>query len=157
MWTQIAADDAAGLARHVAIMQQMDHRYAGLRTKDLLDSLTGEQGEVWYYLGDGFEIAMMFRYLRPRDQWHLAHVGFVGDVEPAEVLRINILRGLNFLETHAVSSVVAVRPRTVDSDALREYHDLCLTHPQLSITVLNESDDRVLWDVSLVPIAPQVS
>lgn len=134
----------------MSIMQQMDHGYGGLTRRDIVQSLEHESGEVWHYQGATFEIAVMFRFIAERRQWHMAHVGFVGDVEPADVLDINILRGREFLQSHAVTSALAVRPKVVDYQPLGQYHGLCLTHPQLKITILNDTDIRQLWQVELL-------
>jgi len=148
MWTQIDASNVPGLARHVAIMQQMDRGYAELKASSLVFAISEEQGEVWHYQGTNFEIAMMFRYLAPRRQFHLAHVGFVGNVQPAQVLDINILRGRDFFRSHSIQAVVGVRPKSIDFQPLALYHDLCLTHPNLKISVESETEEKVVWNIA---------
>jgi hypothetical protein len=152
VWTQINSGDIEGLNRHVAIMQQMDQRYAELSVDDLRSAIANERAEIWHYQGQGFEIAMLLRYINARQQWHLANVGFVGNVQPAEALEINLQKGREFFLTHDVSSVVAVRPKAMDYAPLQQYHDLCLSHPDLAITVLNDTEDRTLWELAYTAV-----
>ena len=150
MWTQIGADDAAGLARQVAIMQQMDHGYAGLKTSDLVASIVTQQGEVWHYQGQGFEIGLLFQYSHERKHWQLAQVGFVANVQPAAALDLVVARGRDFSQSHGVASVFAARPATMDYQPLLVFYDLCLTNPNLHIRVVAQNEVKTIWEISYV-------
>jgi hypothetical protein len=151
MWSLIAANDTVGLDRHVALMLQMDRGYGNLTAADLVDAIRFQQGELWHYQGQGFHIGMLFLYSRERQRWILAQMGFFGTVQPAQALDINVLRGRDFFQAHGVSSLLAVRPKTMDFQPLLTYYDLCLTHPHLQITVVAQTDEKTIWDISYVP------
>jgi len=150
MWTQVNANDVAGLDRHVAIMQQMDPHFLELRAIDVANSIRYQQGEAWHYQGTGFEIAMMFCVTPIHNQWNVPHVGFVGNVQPAEVLDLTVSLWHEFLQAHGVTSVFVVHPKTIDCQPLRQYHNLVPAHPRVKITLVKETDAKSLWQAEYV-------
>lgn len=151
MWTQVGVDDLPGLDRHVAIMHQMDHGYGNLTARELGQAINEQRGEVWHYQGQGFEIAMLFQYSWPRMHWQLAQVGFVGNVQPAEVLERNVARAKGFFQAHNdAPSFFCAPPHSMDYPPLLVYYGLCLQHPQLQITVVHQAETKDIWEVRYV-------
>jgi hypothetical protein len=150
MWTQVSASDEAGLRRHVAIMQQMDHGYGTLTVYDLMERILRLQGEVWHYQGNGFEIGLIFQYRSQRSQWELAQVGFIGQVQPSVVLDLSTQRFKDFLQGHGISSVTAVRPTAVDYQPLEALYELVPQSPKLKLTVGQPVALGTVWTIAYV-------
>lgn len=148
MWSQIGDNDNPGLARHVAIMRQMNRGYGKLTPEKLKLAIRFQQGELWHYQGQGFEIALLFQYAVERKQWLLAQLGFVGDVEPAQALDINVQRGHEFLQAHKAASLFCARPHSVEYPPLLVYFDLCLQHPKLQVTVVHQAENIDVWEIA---------
>lgn len=147
MWTRVTPDDAAGLQRHVALMQQMDHGYGLLSPRDLVRSLLEERGELWHYQGNGFEIGMLFQYSWDRGQWQLAQVGFQGQVQPAAVADLNVAQAKQFCQAHGTDAFFCGVPLRMDYAPLLEYYALCKQHPQLRVTIIHQAATKEIWQI----------
>jgi hypothetical protein len=150
MWTQVGADDQAGLQRHVAIMQQMDRGYGKLTERDLIRSIIEQKGELWIYRGDGFEIGLHFQYSWERHKWQLAQVGFTGRIEPSAVLDLNVAQGRLFFERHRIDAVFCGPPLRVDYAPLQAYYTECKKHSQLRVEVIYKTDIKEIWEIRYV-------
>jgi hypothetical protein len=148
MWTQVSMTDTAGLSRHVAIMQQMDHRYAKLASRDLVMSILERQGEVWHYQGQGFDIGMALQYRQERQEWELAQLGFVGQVQVSQVLDLVIQKGLAFTQAHGISSLSAVRPNAIDYQPLETFYQLCAQDTRIRITAGRQVVLGTVWHLA---------
>lgn len=147
MWTQIDLNNDIGIRKHIAIMQQMDGGYGALTAGDIRTTMLERQGELWHYRGQGFEIGMLFQYSPEREHWQLAQVGFIGNVQPAQVLDINVQRGRAFVQLHGITSFFAAVPKTMAFAPLLAYYDLCLHHPELNIAIIYQAESKDIWEI----------
>ena len=150
MWTQVSADDSGGLNRHMGIMRQMAHSYAMMPSAVLVAAIRKQQGELWHYQGQGFEIGILFQYSLEREHWQVLHVGFVGNVQPAAALDLTVSRIRDFLQGHNTPSFFTVPVTTADYQPLRAFYDLCLTNPDLRVRLVAQGDVGSVWEVSYI-------
>ena len=148
MWTQISIDDLAGLQNFVAIMLQMDSHYGGLQVSDLRRILLDNQGEAWHYQGNGFELVMLFQSSAQRVQWQLTYLGFIGNVQPADVLNPAIDRAAAFLQAHSAEFFYSFRPATVDYVPLGQFYNLVPQSPLLQVAVIRQTDQGEVWQIA---------
>ena len=150
MWTQIGVNDAAGLARQVTIMWPAVRLFANILALVFVASIKKQQGELWHYQGDGFEIGVLFQYSGVRTHWQLARLGVTGDVQAAQAEGILALQLRDFLRKHGASSVFTVPVKATDNRQFAAIYSACVSNPNLQIRLAAQNDVRALWEISYV-------
>jgi hypothetical protein len=150
MWTQIGVNDAAGLARQVTIMWPAVRLFANILALVFVASIKKQQGELWHYQGDGFEIGVLFQYSGVRTHWQLARLGVTGDVQAAQAEGILALQLRDFLRKHGASSVFTVPVNATEDRSLAALYNACVADPNLSIRLVSRNEINSLWEINYV-------
>ena len=108
---------------------------------------------MWYYRGQGFDIALRYHYVSKRGRWQLANVGFLGDVEPRIPLEVVLEKSKEFLIEQGCSSLFAIRPKQMTNPGIEAFHRLVPEHPELKVTVEHETADRLMWNLDIRELA----
>jgi len=150
MWTQIGVNDAAGLARQVTIMWPAVRLFANILALVFVASIKKQQGELWHYQGDGFEVGVLFQYSRERAHWQLARLGVGGNVRPVQAADIVVAQVRDFLRKHGAFSVFTVPVKATDNRQFAAIYSACVSNPNLQIRLAAQNDVRALWEISYV-------
>ena len=148
MWREVDRDNTRLMECWCRIIRSMNGDYAArMDVGELLRNMGDEQGCTWYYDGNGFDIALRFHYVPKRDQYQLANIGFLGDVEPEAVLELAIEKCTEFLRARGKTHFFALRPKGMDHPGIERFHQLVPDHPKIDFAIEQDWREMMLCRV----------
>ena len=157
MWSEVTPEDTELLERWCLIIRQVNPHYLRMDTNELLSYMDGVRGCTWHYHGGGFEIAMRYHYLAKRDEYQLASVGFLGEVEPKVALDLAVEQCQGFLQERQQTYVISLRPKHNNGPHMERFFQLVPQHPDLAVEVVEQWRDMVMWKVILKKLLPEAA
>ena len=132
MWTEIKKEDPKD--RYLEIMCRMNKRYAKTFPPERVNSvIDNKKGRFYHYLGDGFELAIGFKYSNAINRYNVVHCGVVGRIDPREAAGILVEKMKSFIGDRGETFFYGTLPKKINDELAAKTAEELRKHPELNV------------------------
>lgn len=147
-WTLLDHESSSLCSRYMRIMAQMDRHYADADLAEVAGYMTSEGRAYYIGEGNGFEVALGFRWYPKRKMYCIQSTGFVGQIEPWEAVELAVAKVKSFALERRLRSVFAIVPDRMDNPRILQFYDILLWRKDLLAAGGHQVEGGKYWKLS---------